>query len=89
MGVSLPMPIINKIRKHIANDDRYQNVPQFVKIAVEEKINRETIQGFSKGKRSFVDPYADVIADKMAEDVFDKVMKKLNEKETKKSGKKP
>jgi len=39
MGVSLPIPFINEIRKHIANDERYRNVPQFVAAAVREKMN--------------------------------------------------
>lgn len=88
-AISLPFEYVDEVRKHILKDKQYRSIAEFVKLAVEEKINRETIKGgFSKGsgRRSFVDPYADLVVEKMADDIFNKVLKKLEEKGNKKNG---
>ena len=40
-GVSLPVPFINDIKKHIAGKNQYRNVPAFVIDAVREKLAAE------------------------------------------------
>ena len=37
-GVSLPIPMIEEIKKHIKNNPQIHGVPEFVRIAIREKI---------------------------------------------------
>jgi len=39
-GISLPVPFIDKIKKAIENKPEYSNVPEFVRQAVREKLER-------------------------------------------------
>lgn len=43
-GVSLPIPMIDAIRKHIANDDTYRGVPEFVRDAIREKMKKPNVR---------------------------------------------
>ena len=37
-GVSLPIPLLEEIKKHIKDNPRIHGVPEFVRIAIREKI---------------------------------------------------
>ena len=43
-GVSLPIPFINDIKKHISKDNRYTTVPGYVRQAVREKMDRDMLK---------------------------------------------
>ena len=40
-SVSLPVPFVQEIKKHIVKDSKYKSIAEFVKAAVREKIDKE------------------------------------------------
>lgn len=52
-GVSLPLPFVEQIMKHIKNDDRYRNIPQFVKDACIEKMDKENYEELVKEGKAY------------------------------------
>lgn len=40
-GVSLPVPLVEEIRKHVISDSKYKSIGEFVRDAVREKMERD------------------------------------------------
>ena len=90
-GISLPIPFIEAIKKHIGNTkglrDTYRGVPDYVATAVREKMVRDnlfvgtTIDMFKAGETQQLDDNLDVLFERYMEDKFKEHMeKKLKEK---------
>ena len=48
-GVSLPVPFINEIKKHIKGDPKYRSIADFVRESVREKMEKgNTIKNINK-----------------------------------------